>query len=519
MKVKDGLLADLLMEFSLDFITQTIGVADEESGKLDLDYKILRKEIQDWTDEERKDIITYTKRDVELTKKLYEWVEEFFSISKDFLVKEDVEKKRYLTDSIAKVTYKAICKAMNVIPKYGKTYVSDEHALGGYVAYPKEEMVKDTIYCLDWNSLYPHAIIQANLLGRQKTNDERMVWQGGGKWFTHGKYYSDKLSPMGELLRQWYKQRLEYKKVGDRREYMIKIFLNTISGLMENPYYELVYDMIARKDCTGLGRQWTIYARKRFRDEGYNVIYTDTDSVYVVDVYNDKDKILKLKDSIAEEIKSTLPFPQETFGLGVDDEIKYMFFFKGKQQEAKKFEKNDFMEDSDDMINRMKGLMKKNYIYVTQEGKVKVKNLGIRKKSITPLTKKIFWEYLVPQIKEKGEIKFNKTYLYNLIQKLLQEDITLVALRKSVGPYEEYEKTSPTGIQAQIAKQYGSGIHFLIPNTANIGVGKGRKLCTLEEFKRYKLNLGHVDLTNVWKELGYFIKPIVTKNIFDFEEK
>jgi len=43
------------------------------------------------------------------------------------------------------------------------------------------------------------------------------------------------------------------------------------------------------------------------------------------------------------------------------------------------------------------------------------------------------------------------------------------------------------------------------------------KLCTVKEFKELNMTLNDIDLSNVWKELDYFIKPVVTKNIFEFK--
>ena len=89
-------------------------------------------------------------------------------------------------------------------------------------------------------------------------------------------------------------------------------------------------------------------------------------------------------------------------------------------------------------------------------------------------------------------------------------------MRKSVGPYSQYAKTSPTGITAQISKRYGAGIHFLIPNTQGVGAGKSKKYCTLKEFKERGMKIEHIDLNNVWKELDYFIEPIKERDVFSF---
>ncbi len=201
------------------------------------------------------------------------------------------------------------------------------------------------------------------------------------------------------------------------------------------------------------------------------------------------------------------------FDLKIEHDLKYIYFFKGEG--TKDIDnKNDF--DEDDFINKGKGLLKKNYIYVTKDDRVVIKNLGIKKKDRTPLTKKIFWDYLVPQIK-KGKVKFSKPYIRKLITELLEKDISLAMMRRDVGNLNQYKNV--TSIQAQIAQRYGPGLHFLIPNTKGIGVGKGKNFCTMEEFKQHKLQIYDINTDNIWKELNYFIAVPVVKNIFDFVKK
>lgn len=200
------------------------------------------------------------------------------------------------------------------------------------------------------------------------------------------------------------------------------------------------------------------------------------------------------------------------FKLKLECEIKHIFFFVGDVDKEE-----DYNElDETDLESRKLQLLKKNYIYVTKEDEVYIKNLGLRKKSNSELSKKIFWEYLVPEIKQ-GKIKFSRQMIKNLITKLLKENITLIAMRKDVNVFERYEK-SENSMPAQISKKYGEGVHFMIPNLKCIGVGKGKSLCTLEEFKSHELTIDDIDLSNVWSELSYFIEPVKVKTLFNFGE-
>jgi len=579
MKIKEGMLKDLLMKYSLDYITRTLHLVDDDSAKKHIDIEMFKKEVL--TKEETEEMCTYLKRDVEVTKKLYEWCEDYFSVFKDFVTQEDINKKKYLTDSIAKFTYKAICKAVKWEPQFANmsTYAGEEEdneaITGGFVSYPSGEEFHDNIYLKDFISMYPHAMIQAGLFNRKKNileHSDRPTWNGSNVWKVQGVYYTDKMSDVAKLQRKLFFMRLFFKRkfalveeqivvkmknakdhIGkkiyvtdiynienlelqevilteeiakeyydlsllgdDKREYSCKIILNTSYGILDNPYYMLVYDKIAAQDCTLLGQQWIKYARKVFRQNGYTNCYTDTDSLYIYDPFNDKEKLLHIKKQIIDYIKSTVPFPQLTFDMDDEEDIKHLFFFRG--------EVNNELEpelEQEELIGKQKRLMKKNYIYVKKgtfedpKKAITIKNLGIRKKSISGVTKKIFWDYLVPQIVEKGIVKFSKTYIKNLMMELLEKDIDLATFRKDVGMIEKYSKSAGS-IQAQISAKYGSGIHFMIPNTRGVGVGKGITLCTVEEFKERKLQISDIDMSSFWNELDYFIKPQVTKNIFDY---
>ena len=514
MKIKEGMLHDLLMEYSLDFITRTLHIVNDDTAKIKIDYKLFQKEV--WTKEETTEVLKYTKRDIFVTKSLYDWIEAYFEGLKPFISEEDVTKKVYLTSSIARFAYKAICKAMKWNEDYNNEGDDGDRISGGYVSYPAGEKFEGDIYCFDFQSLYPHVMIQCNLYGRKTegTIDERPVWTGGNKWKTEGVYYTDELSGVCKLFKHWYIARDELKKKGDKKEYTIKIILNASYGIMNNAYYMRVFDRVAGGDCTRLGRQWVKYARKRFREAGYIICYSDTDSIYIIDIFKDKNKLIDIKNHIVTEIKATVPFPQETFNMGLDAEIKFIYFFKGKNTDEKD---TDSEMDEQDFIDKPKGFMKKNYLFVTKDDKVIIKNLGINKKSNSALSKKIFWDYLVPQIRQ-GQIKFSKTYIRNIILELLEKDFALAAMRKEVGNPEQYVK-APTALPAQIAQKYGGGVQFLIPNLKSIGVGKGKSFCTVEEFKQHNLKIADIDLSNIWSELEYFIKEVPKIDIFSFEKK
>lgn len=153
MITKKGMLGNVLMRYSLDYITRFLDLVDEDTAKDEIDYDIFKK--NSWTHEEVKKMREYTERDIEITKKLYEWVEDYFESFKDFVPENDVKKKYYLTDTIAKFAYKAICHALGWEPIYDsegiKNVNPEDKISGGYVAYPAGEKFEGDIYCLDFN--------------------------------------------------------------------------------------------------------------------------------------------------------------------------------------------------------------------------------------------------------------------------------------------------------------------------------------------------------------------------------
>lgn len=907
MKIKKGNLGNLLMRFDLDYVTKTLGLADNDDGKIkDFDYDILNKSPNEWTKKEVQDIKFYTRRDIELTKKLYEWMENYFWSFLAYLNKQDIYGKKYLTTPVAVYAYKAICNLLGWKEQYAEIKEKPKKYGGGYVAYPAGERFEGNIYCKDYSSLYPHIFMQCNLFSPVVSENED-GWSGDGFFSVDGKYKNKKMGDIEKLLKRLYDERLELKKKKDPREYSIKIILNScfskdteiitengiknikdceigemvytinqqtqelelkpivdtqrfrykgdmlhfhnksfdflvtpdhkmirkmgnskfkyveanklfsirngqlpkissctfnkktkfsfkdfvneddiITVKLRNPYsqrknknliyrptlrmhrfkeyvdysldgkffiqgrmrdmlipfeeiteekleslfylfgiyiaegisYEIkdkmydngnhrgvshtmsihqykksnpeiyhkiesalkdigfryskdekqfkfsstflyrifrqfktsekdvhipdwifqydnrfleklhegmydgdgnkninrystiseqlshdyvklslmlgykprrtieimnngryIYRLSRRKrgeysrakyekipydddvfcvtvqdnhnvvvgrngnfnfcgqcygasgnpafkhlysrttasDCTRLGRQWVVLARKKYREKGYGIIAGDTDSVYIQDPYNDEKRMNNVEREIVNEIKKYVPFPIDTFEMSTDDEITHMFFFKGNSSTSK----DDFM-DEDDYINKPKGFLKKNYIYIAKvfdddgnwvDSKVVVKNLGMMKKSTSELSRKIFWEYLVPKIKTEKKVKFPKSYFRNLIQRLLEEDLYLATKRYSVNPFESYK--NPSQIQAQIAKKYGPGIHFLICNN-NYGVGKDKKYCKVDEFMEKGLGISHIELSNVWSELGYFIEEEKTVSLMDF---
>jgi DNA polymerase elongation subunit (family B) len=309
MKIKEGMLKDLLMSYSLDFITQTLGLTNKDTAKKEIDYSLFNKES--WTEEEIKLIREYTERDLELTKKLYEFCEDYFNSFKVVMSEDDNQKKKYLTDAISVFTYKIMCKELGVTPEFED--VDNQHGEyeGGYVAYPTGEEFKGNLALFDYASLYPNLFIQCNLFSDKcECCQQHEKWHGGGFFKVEGFYCNKKQGKIEQMYKKFYLLRKQYKKDKNPLEYSYKIALNTGYGLTANPKFKRLYNRNTASDCTALGRQCILYTRKRFREEGFKNAFSDTDSIAVQ--YPEGKTIIdavELSKKIVLELQRYMPFP------------------------------------------------------------------------------------------------------------------------------------------------------------------------------------------------------------------
>ncbi len=526
-KWKNSILTYHLNALSLDNITKTLNLVNAESGKGDLDYKVLYKE--EFTKEEMNDITKYTLRDIEVTKKLWEWTFNWFDSWGHLLTQKDRNNLVHISCSPSVYSYKVICKKAGLKETYSNIKMSNQHTVGGYVAYPAIKELEGNIFCMDFASLYPHITIQCNIFGRLKNNENKIEqgWKGFG---CKGLYDSSNQHKISKAIQEMYIERRELKKAGDPREYGLKIAMNTIYGLLRSSLFKSVYDDVAGNDVCIIGQNWIKLARQKFKDAGYFVFYTDTDSVYLEDKSNNKEKLLEVTKSIIDEIKKDVPFPSKTFDMDIDFEINYISFFKG----GKKNIEDEKELDEEDKKNKSLQLLKKNYLFSYKKGdnyNIYLKNLGITKRSNTPLSKKIFWEKIVPFILETHSTKISNNQIQEWVKEYLENDISLFTRRFVIKNRNSYKVEGCLQVQIYdyVPKEkehnLGIGTYFLVPNK-KFGVGKGfKKYCLLEEYQKY-LNYDDLYLDVVMKELSYFNEnyiPMKTSNrkekVLKMEEK
>ena len=97
-------------------------------------------------------------------------------------------------------------------------------------------------------------------------------------------------------------QRAQAKRDGDAvKSQAIKILMNSFYGVLGTPACRFADPQLANA-ITGFGREILLWTQRRFRDLGYEVLYGDTDSLFVLSGEDDPDRA----EQLARELERRL---------------------------------------------------------------------------------------------------------------------------------------------------------------------------------------------------------------------
>lgn len=460
--------------YSLKNLVKEIGVKTD--GKGSIDYHIFMKD--EWTPEELKEIYTYLKQDLVVTKQLWDYLIKKFDNLKEFISDKDKFNFKHITSSTGAYAYMAICHELGIEVEYGSEEGNIPYE-GAFVLKPLHDKVNGHVLYLDFSSLYPMMYVHSNLFSPNCTCcTEEEKWHGNDMFKIEGRYCAKQQGKIEEIIKRFYLNRKTFKKAGDKREFALKIILNTLYGISAKPSFKKLYTPNTASDCTSLARQCIQYAMKTLNEAGFEVVAGDTDSCFVDLKGKPRQECLDVAAKISKNLSNAFPFPWDEFHFKLEDDLVYLQYFRDKTGELKK----------------------KNYIYITKDGKMTIKGLDIIKKNCSDLGLKIFEDYLKHQILERKDCLFEKKYIDELIESALFKNKNIIARSFNIKDYEEYK--SKTSIQNLIKEKYGTGEIKLIKNH-KLGAGKGVKYCSIDEANQ--LTIADLDLDDVYKELSPFI--------------
>jgi len=480
--------------------------------KGEIDYKLFHKTT--WTIEEEKEIIAYLRNDVMANKCIFEQLWSYWLPFAELLDVKDIYNLSWIRSSIASLTYKAACRVIGVEPTYSEK-VSEAEDIGGNVFLPTVEE-ETGVWYVDFQSLYPHIFCQFNLpaeVNPDNISAKRKVWHGNEVFQVKGYYDITEQHPLSKYIASKLKERIALKDVDKNHPmvYTLKIFLNGLYGVMRSAIFEKVHTPNCGADCCFLGQQIQQLAKEMLEQFGFTVIAGDTDSLMIVTKdpnKNTRDYVVDCLNQIVEIIKDSVPYPSETFKIGIENYLDYILF---PFEDATIVGEDGKNKKENGRLIYQRTAKKKNYLYVFTnpkgEKEVKLVGLPIKKDNSTLLAPKIYEEVLKPEIIKNNRAKFPASYIQNIINDYLKKPDVLELLS------QEYKVNSSVTyktncIQKQIADAYFNGkegIIRLIKNSRVGKCGKGTLYATIEEASKAKLTKEDFDLDKVEQELSPFI--------------
>jgi len=208
---------------------------------------------------------------------------------------------------------------------------SRKRVTGGLVQEPKFG-IYGYVLLFDFRSLYPSIMATFNIDPLTYTEEETLIQAPNGAYFKE-----DPGILPGIIL-----ELLERRKKADiyEEQYAIKIIMNSLFGVLGNPMCRFYNAKIANA-ITAFGRYFLEETTGKVETMGYDVIYGDTDSLFVVSQVESVNEARKTGDTIEETINEFYnKYVQEYYNrenhLQLEFERLYEKFLLPKQRHLKK---------------------------------------------------------------------------------------------------------------------------------------------------------------------------------------
>jgi DNA polymerase II len=399
------------------------------------------KEIEDAYNNDPKKLIEYNIKDAELVYKILEKTNLIeLTIKRSLLVGMPPDRVQASVASLDSLYLRELKKIKYVAPcsKFNK---KDKGISGGFVMKSKPGIYENVIVC-DFKSLYPSVMRTFNIdplsYHRGKNSKEFIEAPNGAK-------FDKKEGLLPNILKKLWESRDEMKKKNDKvGSYAIKIHMNSLYGVLANPscrFYH--YDMADA--ITHFARSIIQSSAEIITKEGYEVIYGDTDSVFMNLNINKIEKTKNIGKEIETKINNHFKkFIKEKYNreniLEIQFEKLYTMFMmpfqRGSTEGAKK---------------RYAGLLLN---FETNETKIDFTGLEFVRRDWTEVSKKFQLE-LLDKIFKKEEVT---EYIKSFVERLKEGEFDKMliyrkALRKDT---EDYIKTTPPHVKAaRILEEHG----------------------------------------------------------------
>lgn len=198
-----------------------------------------------------------------------------------------------------------------------------EHSAGGYVLDPKPG-IYDNVILLDFKSLYP-SIIQTFKIDpySRLMSDVNTITTPGGYKFSASEHF------LPDFIGQLMKQRTHAVKQGIKPlSQAIKILMNSFYGVMGSTGCRFYHPHLPSA-ITTTGQWLLLQSKKYLESQGYEVVYGDTDSLFVKLKGNESDSYQNDGNDIANGLNEYwLSRLKEEFGVKSFLELEYEKYYR-----------------------------------------------------------------------------------------------------------------------------------------------------------------------------------------------
>lgn len=218
----------------------------------------------------------------------------------------------------------------NEVPATDAVRDASPTAIGGYVLDSKPGIYSN-VWVFDYQSLYPSIIrtFQIDPLGAavaRRDPGRPAVTAPNGVRFLRGE------GILPEILEALMPRRLEAKRRGQQVESLaIKILMNSFYGVLASPRCRF-YSTQVSNAITTFGQKILLWTKEQFEARGYEVIYGDTDSVFVVSGLSSSAEAERAAQKAAREVNEALQqYVREAYDMEshllLEFERQYLRFF------------------------------------------------------------------------------------------------------------------------------------------------------------------------------------------------
>ncbi|GIU68794.1 MAG: DNA polymerase [Candidatus Woesearchaeota archaeon] len=343
-------------------------------------------------------------------------------------------------------------KKHGIVLNNAKFSEKDAPFKGGYVMNPKPG-IYEYVVVLDFKSLYPSIIRTLNIdpysyvKNPPKNLDKKRYIKA-----TNGAVFKNQDGILPMIIQDVWKQRDEAKKQKKPAHviYALKIIMNSFYGVLGNPSCRF-YNPQLSNAITYTAEEIIKLTAKKVEELGFEVIYGDTDSVFVVSKAKNVDDAEKIGKRIEKYINEFYEhYIMEKYNRKSYFEIQFEKLFKillmpkmrGSEEGAKK---------------RYAGLLIKDGVE-----EISFTGMEFVRGDWTDLSKKFQVELFEKVFKKEEFSDYIKKFVLDLKKGKYDE---LLVYRKNINkPLDEYTKTTPPHVKAarQLKKLTSNQIQYVI---------------------------------------------------------